>query len=244
MTTELQTVQAGQTATDGFDAYALTQTAETHTSALAAQAQAEVQARWIIAMKRPRDLMVVREKLLADCRRPGFAETAIYSKPVGGQSIEGPSIRFAESARRAMGNLICDTTTVYDDARKLVVRVSVTDLECNDTQLENVVIEKTIERAKPMPGRKIVSTRKNSKGFDVYVIEATNEEIIDKVRALVSKARRGLILSAIPGDIKEEGIDTCYATRRGEIARDPAVARKKMVDAFAGIGVSVAQLVE
>ena len=70
---------------------------ETTAGALAAQAKAAVEARYIMAMQRPRDWDQVRLSLLKECDRTNFAEVAIYRKPVG-QGIEGPSIRFAEAA--------------------------------------------------------------------------------------------------------------------------------------------------
>lgn len=229
--------------TQGFGEQTAMQVAETSSTALAEQAKAAVQARWIMAMQRPRDLMQSRQRLLDDCARPGFAETAIYRKPVG-DGVEGPSIRMAEAAARAMGNIYCEVTAIYDDAQKRIVRVSATDLEANLSFPMDVTIAKTIERSKPLPGRKIVGTRKNSKGFDVFIIEATDEEILDKERATASKAMRTCLLRLIPGDILEEAIERCYATRRGEIAKDPTQARKRMVDAFASLGISAAQLAE
>lgn len=236
-------IDPGQKATQGFGEQSLARVAETSSTALAEQAKAAVQARWIMAMQRPRDLMQARQRLLEDCARPAFAETAIYHKPVG-DGVEGPSIRMAEAAARAMRNIYCEVAAIYDDAQKRIVRVSATDLEANLTYPMDVTIAKTIERAKPMPGRKIVGQRKNSKGYDVFVIEATDEEILDKERAVASKAMRTCLLRLIPGDLLEEAMDRCYSTRRGEIAKDPTTARKKAVDAFSGLGITATQLAE
>lgn len=242
VTTENQ-VDPGQRATEGFGESALVRVAETSSIALAEQAKAAVQARYIMAMQRPRDLQVARQKLLADCKRPRFAETAIYNKPVG-DGVEGPSIRMAEAAARALGNIFAEVSAIYDDAQKRIVRVSATDLEANVTYPKDVTIEKTIERSRQMPGRKILGTRKNSKGYDVFIIEATSEEILDKENALCSKALRTCLLRIVPGDILEEAIEQCYATRNGEISADPAAARKRMVDAFNSYNISAAQLAE
>jgi hypothetical protein len=150
----------------------------------------------------------------------------------------------AEAAARAMTNIYCDVAAIYDDAQKRIVRVSATDLEANLTYPMDVTIAKTIERSKLLPGRKVVGTRKNSKGYDVFIIEATDEEILDKERAIASKAMRTCLLRLIPGDLLEEAMERCYATRRGEIAKDPAQARKKMVDAFGLLGITVANLAD
>lgn len=236
-------MEAGHEAQHGFGETALVRTAETASSALARQAQASVQARYIVAMQRPRDLMVARQKLLADCKRPLFAEAAIYNKPVG-DGVTGPSIRLAEAAARALGNIYTEVMAVFDDESKRIVRVTATDLEANLTFWKDVTIEKTIERSRPMPGRKVLSTRKNSKGYDVFVIEATSDEILDKENALTSKAMRTVLLRLVPGDLLDESIAQCYRTRDGEISQDLVGSRKRMTDAFASIGVTAEQVAE
>ncbi len=84
---------------------------ETAATSVAAAAKASIEAAYIMAMRRPRDIDQVRVRLLKACLRPGFAEAARYRRPVGreqnpdtgewGQKIaEGLSIRFAEEAFR------------------------------------------------------------------------------------------------------------------------------------------------
>ena len=64
--------ERGDVVRRGFDNDQLERTAETASTAMAAQATASVQARHIMALKNPRDLLVVREKLLRDCSRPAL----------------------------------------------------------------------------------------------------------------------------------------------------------------------------
>ena len=137
----------GATVTDGFGTQALARQAETAATAVAAQARAAVESRYIMAMQRPRDLDAARLAILKECKRPGFAAVARYRKPVG-DGIEGPSIRFAEAAIRCMTNMLPETATIYEDQEKRIVRVSVTDLEANVTYSGDVTIEKTVERTK------------------------------------------------------------------------------------------------
>ncbi len=76
--------------------------------ALAAKEIASVQARYVMAAARPRSWMEARTRILRECERPGFAEAAWYSKPIGaGKSVGGLSIRFAEAAARYAGNVLC-----------------------------------------------------------------------------------------------------------------------------------------
>ena len=234
---------AGEIARQDFGGAGMERRAETASTALAEQAKAAVQARYIMAMQRPRDLFQVREKLLADCKRPLFAEKAIYNKPIG-KGVEGPSIRMAEAASRAMTNVFTDVFAIYDDAQKRIVRVCASDLEANVTYTKDVTVNKTIERRAQLEGRKILSQRINSKGDTTYTFEATDDEILDRENALASKAMRTCLLRLVPGDILEEAIAACYETMRNKDAADPEAARKSMCDAFADIGIHVAALVD
>jgi len=241
--TGLMKVEAtpGTTTKDGFDGVTATALAETASSAVAAQATAAVQARYLMAMKNPRDWDDVRVRLLKECQRPRFAEVARYLKPVG-KGVEGPSIRFAEAALRCMGNVLPETATIYDDAKKRILRQSVTDLEANVTYSMDVVIEKTIERSKLRDGQKPIAVRTNSSGYKVFIVEATEDDLLNKQNALISKALRQNGLRILPGDILDECMSAVIATQRNEDQRDPDAARKKLVDAFAAIGVKPSDL--
>lgn len=227
-----------------FGAHELAIRTETATAAMTAQAKAAVEARFILALQRPRDIDTVRSKLLKECRRPGFAQVARYSKPVGGQRIEGPSIRFAEAALRLMGNVLPETSVIYDDDRKRITRVSVTDLETNLTYSSDVSVEKTVERSNLKDGQVPLSSRKNSYGKTVYLLPATEDDIANKVNAAVSKALRGHALRILPGDILEESMDLCVATLQSEAAADPDREKKKVLDAFAALRVMPNHLAE
>ncbi len=231
----------GVTARQTFGGQEVEFRGETAASAVAEQARAQVEARFIMARRFPRDLMVVREKILKDCQRPFFAEKAIYHKPIG-KGVEGPSIRFAEAAARAMTNIATDVLTVYDDQYKRILYVSATDLEANVTHPMTVVCEKTVERSSRREGQALVGQRINSSGSVVYIVEATDDECLNKMNALTSKALRTCILRLVPGDITEEAIDRCYQTRRDRAAQDPEGQKKRMCDAFLGINVNAEDL--
>lgn len=215
---------------------------ETAISSAAAQAQALVQARYIMAYQRPRDIDNVRIKLLDACKRPRFAQTAMYSKPVGRERIEGPSIRFAEEAARALGNVDVQTPVLYDDFQKRIVGVRVTDLESNTSFSADVTVQKTVERRSVKEGQNVLGTRLNSYGDTVYIVEATDDDLLNKQNALVSKAIRTGILRVLPSDIREEAVEQIYKTMETEDAADPTAARKKIADAFAAVGVPPSEL--
>lgn len=221
-------------------AVAMPQT-ETTAVAVAEQARALIESRYKMALARPRDWDMVRTRLLKDAMRPGFAATAIYNKPIG-KGVTGPSIRFAEAAIRAMTNVVSETMTVFDDSSRRIVRVTVTDLEANTPWSQDVTIEKTVERS-TLKGETPISKRTNSKGYPVYIVPATDDDILNKTNALISKAVRTLALRLLPGDIQEDALFQCRETmRKGDAAMDPDAARIKMMDSFSQVGVTPEQL--
>jgi hypothetical protein len=214
---------------------------ETAASASAAQAKALVEARYTVALHRPRDIDQVRERLMKECKRPSFAAVARYRKPIG-QGIEGPSIRFAEAAIRCMTNITVDTQTIYDDREKRIVRVSVTDLEANVPYAIDVTIEKTVERRKTKQGDVVLRSRLNSYGDTVYIIEATEDDILNKQNALISKAIRTQGLRLIPGDLIDEAMWLVKETMNNADAADPDAARRRLFDSFGEVGVRIDEL--
>lgn len=204
---------------------------------LAAREEALVKARYAIALKRPRDTDVVREKLMRECKRPSFAAVAKYHKPIG-KGISGPSIRFAEAAIAAMTNISIDTPTISDDAEKRIMRVTVGDIESNVQYSQDITVAKTIERQKVKDGDTVIRSRTNSQGKTVYLIEATDDDVLNKQNALVSKAIRTLGLRLVPGWLIDECMAQVKATQEDEDAKDPDLAKRRLFDAFDKLGVS------
>lgn len=203
--------------------------------AAAEAAKARIQAAYIMALQRPRSYDQSRIKILEACSRPSFAEKVEYSKPVGGgKPIVGPSIRFAELALREWGNIAYENQVVYDDELTRRINVTITDLETNTTFSASLQINKTVERKKA-EGRDVLSERINSYGEKVFLVRATEDEIMNKQAAAVSKALRNEGLRLIPQDIIEEAIERARETVKRRDKADPDAARKKLADAFAGL---------
>lgn len=217
--------------------------AETAAVAMATQQKAIVEARYKMALARPRDLDLVRQKMLKDASRPSFANVAIYHKPVG-NGIEGPSIRFVESAIRNMTNILTETSTVSEDDERRVIRVAVSDLETNTYFSQDVTVTKTVERRKLPQGEKPIRVRANSNGQPIYILHATDDEILNKQNALISKAVRTLGLRLIPGDLVDEALWEIKKTMAQQDRQDPDAAKHRIIDAFAQLGVSVEALKE
>lgn len=222
---------------------AIMQGVESASSAVAAQAKAMVESRYYMAMRNPRNWDQVRLDLVKECRRPSFADnkSAYYVKPIG-DGVEGLGIRFVEVALRCMKNVLVETTMIFEDEMKEVHRVSVTDLEANITYPLDVRVSKTVERSKPNADGSFLSVRKNSRGYNVYTIVGTDDDILNKRGALISKAIRTIGLRIIPGDLCDEAEAIIKAVRLDSAAKDPDAERRKIVDAFAEIGVDATAL--
>lgn len=217
---------------------------ETASTAIAAQAKAMVESRYIMAMRNPRNWDAVRQELLKECKRPSFAhnKSAYYVKPIG-EGVEGLGIRFVEVALRCMKNVLVETTMIFEDEMKEVHRVAVTDLEANITYPLDVRVSKTVERSKPMDDGTCISVRMNSRQKPVYTVKANDDDLLNKRGALISKAIRTLGLRIIPGDLCDEAEDLIKRIRLDKAAQDPEAERKRIIDAFAEIGVTAVDLV-
>lgn len=205
-------------------------------TASAAKSKAEVEAAYLMALRRPRNVDDVRARILAAVRRPVFAETAEYSKPVGKGVMTGPSIRFAEMAIQAAGNIRVETTVIYENDQVRKVHIGVTDLESNISYGKDITLNKTVERSYVRDGQTVVGTRVNTSGKTVYIVEASEDEMANKQASAESKVIRNCGLRLIPQDIIDEAMEVARATRNAN-AGDPKAALNKIVDAFNSIGV-------
>ena len=218
--------------------------AETSSTAAAAHAKAMVEARYVMAINRPRNWDQVRADVLAECKRPAFAhnKSAWYVKPIGKDGIEGLGIRFVEVALRCMTNIYPDQSMIFEDEQKEIHRLMITDLESNLTYSMDVKVSKTVERQKPSDDGSFISVRKNTYGRNVYTVPANDDDLLNKRQALISKALRTLGMRLIPGDIQDEAEAIIKKVRLDAAAKDPSAERKKIVDAFAEIGVKAKDL--
>lgn len=234
MTTAIQT-------RTGLDELTTQSMAETSAMAMAERQKHIVQARYQVALARPRNVDDVRVQLLKECDRPRFAEAARYNKPIG-KGVTGASIRFVECALGLMGNIHREAQTIYDDADKRIIEIVVTDLETNTSHSRTTTVMKRVER-KNGKDRQVLGRRKNSYGDELYIVAATDDEILDKEAAQISKAVRQCGLALMPFWLVEEAMDRCIATARKQRGDDPDQARRDMVDAWAKLGVLASDLV-
>jgi hypothetical protein len=235
----------------GFGENSIETRRETAQTAAAAQAQALIQARFIVALQRPRDWDNVRIKLLNECSRPTFARNAFFSVPRGDKPgkitriqgrIEGLSVRYVEAAIRIMGNIWQSTETIFDDQESRIIRISLTDLEVNSGFSRDVSIGKTQERKQLRNNQIALGTRTNSAGSTIYIVAATEDELLQREGAIISKTFRTEGIRLVPADYIEECEQRIIETISSEDAKDPSAARKQLADAFASMQVMPSDL--
>jgi len=197
----------------------------------------------MIAMARsfPRNRERVVKNLLDMCKDPDFAAGAMYSKPIGGKKLEGLSIRFAEAALNELGNVWVDKHVIDEDERRHV-RAEAIDLEKNNHTSEAVIIRKVVERrGKDRPeGREVLGQRLNSEGEVVWLVRATEDEMLNREGAAFSKAKRNLIVQMFTFDEQERFKKTIRETRQK--AAKPNEWRNLVRQRFAKYRVSEAHL--
>lgn len=222
-----------------FGATQLQTVRETAATAVAAREKAAVEARYIMALQRPRSLERARQQLLDACKHKDFAEASWFVIPNRG---EGFTIRFAEEALRCVGNIYPEVMIVYENDEIRMFRVTVTDLETNLSYSTETIVQKTVERKQLKKGQVAVRERLNSYGDKVYLIEATEEETLVKQNAALSKAIRTNGLRLIPAWIKEEAKRAIFTTLENDVKEDFVAKRRKAIDAFVQLGITVQHL--
>jgi hypothetical protein len=219
---------------------------EVAASALQAREVAMVQARVMQALARPRNVENFRVRLLNECQRLGFADDAIYSKPIGKESIEGLSVRFVERALALYGNVLSSQQVIEDGDETRTICCMVMDLETNVTSSVDMVVHKAVERkgykGQPPEGREVLSERLNSYGEKVYMVRATDDETRSKQAAYGSFGYRNMGLKIMPADIVEEAKKTCYAVLEKGAKERPEDVRRRVFDGFASVGVTPADI--
>jgi hypothetical protein len=222
---------------------------ELATSSQAAQAMAEIQAAYAMAMHNPRRYDKVRDRLLDNCMRPGFAGISRYCRKVGYDYkkkedvyAEGWSIRTAEVVHTNYGNLKVTCQVLFDDDSIRKIACTAVDLETNASQTLESVVKKVVERKKPGE-RKPLYERKNSYGEMVYGLPAYDSEVDLMAKAERSKLKRDVIMALVPGDLLDEMLLQVNETLANADQVDPISTRKKIVDQFRMINVDTDALI-
>lgn len=165
-----------------------------------------------------RDEKKARQKLLEDCRRPVFARLARYNKPVddgSGDVVSRASIKFVEAALARWGNVRVQNQLLEDAPKARKVLVIITDLEGGAEYSKEILVEKVAERKTAGAREKVLGTKATPTG-EVFLVEATEDDLAGKEAVLASIVVRQLGLRLLPADLVEECMAQVAATLQDE----------------------------
>lgn len=187
------------------------------------RAVAEVQAKYVIARKFPRNQLEAYSAIMETCKRPFLAEQAMYAYPRGGTLVTGPSIRLAEAMAQCWGHIDFGIREVSQTNGMSVAEAYAIDLQTNThaTKIFHVPHVRDTKKGKV----KLTDAR------DIYEMVANQG----------ARRLRACILGVLPGDVVEAAIDRCKKTL--ESSEVPLTERvRKMVVLFDELGIKVEHL--
>ena len=149
-----------------------------------------------------------------------MAAKAFYSFPRGGQTVEGPTIRFAEELARCWGNIDYGIKELSQDDGKSEMQAYAWDLETNAQSVQNFTNPHQREQGKKM------------------VTLTSQRDIYENNANMATRRLRSRILAILPAWFVEDAIAECKKTLSGQ-NDTPLIDRvKKMVVQFAKLGVT------
>lgn len=184
------------------------------------RAIAEAQGKLVIAKRFPRNEIDAFAKVMTACQRKSLAEKAFYSYPRGGETVQGPTIRFAEELARCWGNLDYGIKELSQGNGNSEMQAYCWDLETNTMSIQNFTNPHRKEVGKTI--RELTSLR------DIYENNAN----------MAARRLRARILAVLPSDLVDEAIKECRKTLTGN-NETPLIDRvKSMTVAFGKLGVT------
>jgi hypothetical protein len=168
-------------------------------AALATRQAQEVQAAVVMAKRFPRDMVDVESKLIMSCKRPKLAEIAVYEYPRGGTKVTGPSIRLAEAAAQAMGNIDFGWTEIQRLEDESICTAYAWDIENN------------IRRTTTFSVPHYRDTKQGKKRL------LDDRDIYEMCANQASRRMRGCILQVVPGDLVDLAISECEKTLQANL---------------------------
>lgn len=203
-----QSVQSGTQVNAG--------TALTEQSRAVAEALGKLQ----VAKQFPRDENSAYSKIMQACNRQGFAKTALYSYPKGGQQVSGPSIRMAEMLIQYWGNCETGLKELSQRDGESEMMAYTWDYQTNTMFVKNFAVKH--ERTTKQGTKKLKDQR------DIYELTANNG----------TRRQRATMLAAIPDYIVEDAVNAVKSTIAGQSDEPIADRVRKMIVAFGKFGVT------
>lgn len=190
----------------------------------ASRAIAEAQGKLVIAKRFPRNEVAAYAKAMEACQRLSMAAKAFYAFPRGNQTVEGPTIRFAEELARCWGNIDYGIKELSRDDGKSEMQAYAWDLETNAQSVQNFTNPHQREQGKKM------------------VTLTSQRDIYENNANMATRRLRSRILAILPSWFVEDAIAECKKTLAGK-NDTPLIDRvKNMAVQFAKLGVTQAQI--
>jgi hypothetical protein len=190
----------------------------------AERAVAEVKGAIMIAQMFKRDRAAARERILAECRRPALAESAIYAFPRGGETVTGPSIRLAEAIAQNWGNLQFGIREKEAATGGSIMEAFAWDVETNTRSTKEFLVPHV----------------RYAKGQVKDLVDP--RDIYEAVANQGSRRLRACILSIIPGDMVDAAVHECEQAQAAGLGAAGPEVLKNLVAAFEKFGVSKKQI--
>ncbi len=178
----------------------------------------EVKGAILVAKHCPRDEQFALAKIEKACQNIALAECANYSYPRGGEKIEGPSIRLAETLARHWGNMQYGIRELESDEEKTKFETFCWDVE-NNVRACRIFSQKHLRYTKNGI-KKLVDPR------DIY----------EAVANTGARRLRACILELIPGEVVDRAVEICNQTLANKIDLNKALPR--LLGAFESRGVT------
>jgi hypothetical protein len=159
------------------------------------RAIAQVQASFIMAQKKPRNVQKCMQDIIETCRRPSFCKTALYAILKGGSVVRGASIRLAEEIARQWENLDFGTVELSRRDGYSEMQAYCMDLEKNVRSVQNFTVSHYRDTTKH--GKKKLTSE---------------QDIYEKTANEGARRLRSRILALIPADVLEVALETIAQT--------------------------------
>lgn len=187
------------------------------------RAMIEVMTSFEVAKRFPRDPAVAAGKILRECERPTLAALGRFSFPMGGQTIEGPTIRLLEAIARAWGNVQFGFKVLSSNKQRSIVRAFAFDLESNTNANKEFEVRHWIDTKSG--GRPCRDEREQN----MLVANQAQRRVRSCLEAL------------IPRDVLDMAEDKCEETNKKNVDTTPA-GIKKVLSAFDALDVNKAMI--
>ncbi len=175
---------------------------------IAQMAKSEIETAVAFAMEHPRDI----ERFLTKAKEQAImtediAKSCVYAKPIGGKSINGPSVRLSEIVMSNYQHLRVATRFVEDAGTRVVCQAIIIDLENNNQLMDEVHVP--------------IMTKDGNRYSEDMIATA--------IASGKAKARRNVIFQIVPRAYTDEVYELCRKVIRGELPPTIRAEGKKKI---------------